>query len=156
MKRREFMNWVGLGFLASSLPVVIAACQSSESDSKSGAEEPKAEKIDKKPRADGFAAVGTVDELDKNGVLSDKSFSPTAIAVIRDPADSAAVLAVGSMCTHQGCSVKWEAADGAFACPCHGSKFKPNGSVTSGPATEPLPTFDAIIDGDLVLVQTNA
>ncbi|MFM5891932.1 MAG: cytochrome B6, partial [Dolichospermum sp.] len=26
MKRRDFINWVGLGFLASSLPVAIAAC----------------------------------------------------------------------------------------------------------------------------------
>ncbi|MFO0173750.1 MAG: cytochrome B6, partial [Aphanizomenon sp.] len=26
MKRRDFINWVGLGCLASSLPVAIAAC----------------------------------------------------------------------------------------------------------------------------------
>ncbi|MBD2592720.1 Rieske 2Fe-2S domain-containing protein [Nostoc spongiaeforme FACHB-130] len=26
MKRRDFINWVGLGLIASSLPVAIAAC----------------------------------------------------------------------------------------------------------------------------------
>ncbi len=154
MKRREFMNWVGLGFLASSLPVAIAACQTQDTSSNTTATEAPAEKIDKTPRADGFAAVGTVTELEENGFLSDKSFSPEAIAVIRDPADATAVLAVASMCTHQGCTVKWKQEDGAFACPCHGSKFKPDGSVASGPATEPLSTFDAKIEGDLVLVQT--
>lgn len=28
MKRRDFMQWAGLGLLASSLPVALAACQS--------------------------------------------------------------------------------------------------------------------------------
>ena len=35
MKRRDFINWVGLGLIASSLPVAIAAC-SSQTTSASG------------------------------------------------------------------------------------------------------------------------
>ena len=154
MKRREFMQWVGLGFLASSLPVAIAACQTTDKGSTTATEQTESTKIDKTPRADGFAAVGTIQDLDEKGFLSDKSFSPAAVAVIRDPADATAVLAIGSMCTHQGCTVEWTSDESVFACPCHGSKFKSDGTVTNGPTTEPLPTFEAIIEGDLVLVQT--
>ena len=161
MKRREFMNWVGLGFLASSFPVAIAACQSTDSTDSSDATEPpsskkKAEAFDTTPREDGFAAVGTVDELDEKGFVSSLTFSPEAVAVTRNPTDAAAVVAVGSMCPHQGCTVKWDQAQGKFACPCHGSTFEADGAVVEGPATEALSTFDAIIEGDLVLVQTKA
>jgi nitrite reductase/ring-hydroxylating ferredoxin subunit len=40
-------------------------------------------------------------------------------------------------CTHLGCRIS-QVADGLIACPCHGSKFRPDGSVASGPATRPL------------------
>jgi Rieske Fe-S protein len=40
-------------------------------------------------------------------------------------------------CTHLGCRIS-RAADGLIACPCHGSKFRPDGTVASGPATRPL------------------
>ena len=30
MKRRAFMNWVGVSFMATSLPVAIAACSPAE------------------------------------------------------------------------------------------------------------------------------
>ncbi|MBP0000744.1 MAG: Rieske 2Fe-2S domain-containing protein [Cyanobacteria bacterium SID2] len=148
MKRREFMNWVGLGMLASSLPVALAACQPSETPS-----DTETEKVDSSPREDGFAAVGTVAELDEAGVISDKSFFAGAVAVIRDPADETAAIAVNSMCTHQGCSVVWNGETKLFACPCHGSKFNPDGSVTEGPAGEPLGRFDVKIEEDLVLVK---
>lgn len=155
MKRREFINWVGLGALASSLPMAIAACQSPEEVTDSAATAIK-EKLDTSPREDGFAAVGTVAELDENGFISAKSFVPDAVAVVRNPTDTAAVIAVGSLCTHQGCTVKWDAEPGLFACPCHGSTFNSDGTVATGPAEDPLKQFEAKIEGDLVLVQTKA
>lgn len=162
MNRREFGNLMGLGLIATSLPVAIAACGPKDTVSEAPADgtapapaetsaDAPTEKIDETPRADGFAALGTVSDLDANGFLSKKAFIAGPVIVIRDPANADSLIALNSMCTHQGCGVEWK--DNAFACPCHGSKFETDGSVTAGPASEPLAPYEAMIDGDLVLVK---
>lgn len=50
--------------------------------------------------------------------------------------DAEGVFALTRVCTHLGCIVKSEA-DG-FHCPCHGSRFAPDGSVVKGPAPKAL------------------
>jgi cytochrome b6-f complex iron-sulfur subunit len=57
-----------------------------------------------------------------------------AVALFRD---ATGVWAVSAVCTHLGCVVK-PAPDG-FHCPCHGSRFAPDGTVVKGPAPRPLP-----------------
>jgi len=57
-----------------------------------------------------------------------------SVAVFRD---AEGVFAISRVCTHLGCLVKSEA-DG-FHCPCHGSRFAPNGAVVKGPAPKALP-----------------
>ncbi|MEM9088237.1 MAG: Rieske (2Fe-2S) protein [Cyanobacteria bacterium P01_F01_bin.53] len=155
MKRREFFNWVGLGFLATSLPVAIAACNpaTTESADTASADTPEeaAVEIDTSVRDDGFAAVGTVAELDSEGFLADKNFVAGPVIIIRDPADAAGIVALSSTCNHQGCNVNWKETE--FVCPCHGSKFGADGSLENGPATAPLEPLEAVIDGDLVLVK---
>ncbi|MDB9527307.1 Rieske (2Fe-2S) protein [Oscillatoria sp. CS-180] len=155
MNRREFMNWIGTGTLAASLPAAIAACQpdtaSVPTDGPAEDTPEAAVEVDSTPRPDGFAAIGTVAELDQAGSVSDKSFQGQQVLVVRDPVDSSALIAVNSLCTHQGCSVDWAA--GSFACPCHGSSFNPDGTVASGPATDALGTFEAKVEDDLVLVK---
>jgi Rieske Fe-S protein len=37
-----------------------------------------------------------------------------------------------------GCLVAFNAAERAWECPCHGSRFDTDGKVIQGPATRPL------------------
>ena len=55
---------------------------------------------------------------------------------VRIVAGPQGVAALSLVCTHLGCIVA-ETRDG-FACPCHGSKFGPDGRVLGGPAPRPL------------------
>ncbi|WOD41464.1 ubiquinol-cytochrome c reductase iron-sulfur subunit [Nodosilinea sp. E11] len=139
MKRRVFINRLGLGLLASSLPVAIAACQSDSSP-------PAATEGE-------LVAVGTVADLDAAGVLASQNIQGNNLAVIRDPSAPESVIAVSAVCTHSGCTVPWDNAQGLFACPCHGGRFNPDGSVVSGPPQRPLTRFEATIDGEQVLVR---
>lgn len=41
-------------------------------------------------------------------------------------------------CTHLGCTFPWNETANQFQCPCHGSRYAPDGSVERGPANRPL------------------
>lgn len=61
-------------------------------------------------------------------------------AVYRD-ADGT-VQAVSARCTHLGCLVAFNDAEKSWECPCHGSRFSPEGAVLEGPAVRPLERRD--------------
>ncbi|MFH0519408.1 FAD-dependent oxidoreductase [Streptomyces sp. M41] len=50
--------------------------------------------------------------------------------------------AVSAKCTHLGCLVSFNRAERAWECPCHGSRFDPDGRVVQGPAVRPLEQRD--------------
>ncbi|MFI9613501.1 FAD-dependent oxidoreductase [Streptomyces sp. NPDC052023] len=50
--------------------------------------------------------------------------------------------AVSARCTHLGCLVAFNRAEQAWECPCHGSRFAPDGQVVQGPAVRPLEQRD--------------
>jgi Rieske Fe-S protein len=60
--------------------------------------------------------------------------------------------AFSAVCTHKGCTVA-KVADGVITCACHGSQFSiEDGSVTTGPASSPLPAVPMTVEGDKVVV----
>jgi glycine/D-amino acid oxidase-like deaminating enzyme/nitrite reductase/ring-hydroxylating ferredoxin subunit len=52
--------------------------------------------------------------------------------------DDGTLVAVSPTCTHLGCQVNWNRAERSWDCPCHGSRFAPDGSVLHGPAVHRL------------------
>jgi len=58
------------------------------------------------------------------------------VAVYRDPKGE--VITISAKCTHMGCTVKWNAAEKVWDCPCHGSRYAPTGEVINGPAERAL------------------
>lgn len=136
--------WVGIGGLASSLPVALAACSPKTEKSQSSTM-PK--------RADGFQSVGTVAELNQKGQILNKQFAGGSVLVVSNPANPKAIAAVKPICTHRGCTVDWKADKKAFVCPCHKAEFSLDGKVLQGPAKKSLSTYIAKIEGDSVLVK---
>ena len=58
------------------------------------------------------------------------------VAAYRD--EDGALTAVSARCTHLGCQVNWNSAERSWDCPCHGSRFAPDGRVLEGPAVHAL------------------
>ncbi len=57
------------------------------------------------------------------------------------------VRVLSGRCTHLGCTITQEA-DGLLVCPCHGSRFRRDGTVARGPATSALATLPHRTDPD--------
>lgn len=61
-------------------------------------------------------------------------------------------IAVWSICTHGACEVAWDDTVHLLVCPCHDSRFAPDGAVVQGPATEALSSFPVIRSGDALWI----
>jgi cytochrome b6-f complex iron-sulfur subunit len=58
------------------------------------------------------------------------------------------IYALSAVCTHLGCLTAWKPELGIIACPCHGSKFRTDGTKIEGPAPRPLPWLNTWVDDD--------
>lgn len=70
-----------------------------------------------------------------------------SVAVFRD---AEGVWAISTICTHLGCIVR--ASSQGFECPCHGSHFSADGTVTKGPAPRALPWLQVSVSGETVVI----
>ena len=83
-----------------------------------------------------------------------RGLAPGDAAVVRSGGEQVAVHrdedgqldVVSAVCTHAGGIVLWDKADAQWGCPCHGSKFSPDGAVLQGPAEAPLPEKKRLLD----------
>ncbi len=60
--------------------------------------------------------------------------------------DEAGFSALSLTCPHLGCTV--EEGPGGFVCPCHGSRFAPDGALQRGPARQTLRSLRVEISED--------
>jgi len=63
-------------------------------------------------------------------------------------------LALYRKCTHLGCAVPWDPAQGKFVCPCHASAFEMDGDLLNPPAPRPLDRFPVTIENGEIKVDT--
>lgn len=56
-----------------------------------------------------------------------------------------------AICTHTGCIVT-TVSDGTINCPCHGSRYRLDGTVAAGPAPRPLRPRGVTVDGGQIVL----
>ncbi len=64
-------------------------------------------------------------------------------------------MALSLMCTHLGCSVRYNSEEKQFICPCHSSAFDLEGNVLNPPAPRALDAYRIFIDQGQVKVDTS-
>ena len=141
MNRRTFLNWAGIGLVASYFPIALAACQSSSDNATSAT--PTAETA-----TEDFVSLGTEAELESTGYLLNEE---SKIIVVRDRGGE--IVALNPTCTHRGCILEWDSEASTLVCPCHDAKFAPDGEVLAQPAVEPLSTYEVRQDNGEILVK---
>jgi glycine/D-amino acid oxidase-like deaminating enzyme/nitrite reductase/ring-hydroxylating ferredoxin subunit len=78
---------------------------------------------------------GVFEDL-KPGQAAVKGVAPGQVAGYRD--EVGRLHTISATCTHLGCIVAWNEAEKSWDCPCHGSRFDPDGRVLHGPAVRDL------------------
>ena len=144
MNRREFMTWAGAGFLATSLPVALAACST-----------PTATRPLPVANAgtNGYITVANLADLRPDSAIEALGPDQKPIAITGDIQKPESIVAVNPTCTHKGCVVKWNASGKQFVCPCHGASFAASGQAKQGPASKPLPTYAVKVENGKILVK---
>ena len=97
----------------------------------------------------GIFTAGAVDSFPPGSVTP---FTAGRFYLVRE--DDGGFVALYRKCTHLGCAVPWEPAEGRFVCPCHASAFERDGEVVNAPAPRPLDRFTVTIADGTVLVDT--
>jgi Rieske Fe-S protein len=79
--------------------------------------------------------VSTVEEI-KPGMGAVIRRGRSKLAVSRDA--NCRLHVCSAVCSHLGCIVSWNSTENTWDCPCHGSRFNPDGKLLNGPALGPL------------------
>jgi nitrite reductase/ring-hydroxylating ferredoxin subunit len=66
------------------------------------------------------------------------------------------LFALSQKCPHLGCHVPYCESSGRFECPCHGSIYDLAGEYIAGPAPRGMDRYAVTLDGQNVVVDTNA
>lgn len=138
MNRKEFFSKAliggGLIFLA---PAILNSCSKSQDPSPAPG-----------GNNNGGSTETTID-LTSNDYSALKTVGGYAysgdIIIIRT--GTSTYVALTKVCTHQSCTVAYNASSNNIECPCHGSKFSTSGTVVQGPAPTALKTYTTTVSG---------
>jgi Rieske Fe-S protein len=137
MERRDF-----LGTLTGPVFAACAVCMASCSKNSSGG-----------GSNTGTTANFTID-LGTSLLTVGSSLVQSGVIVVRTATGNTATsfTAVQVNCTHEGTSINYNASQGIFICPNHGSTFTKTGVVTLGPASSNLKSYNVAINGNIMTV----
>ncbi|MCX5556020.1 Rieske (2Fe-2S) protein [Streptomyces sp. NBC_00038] len=142
--RRTVVAAVG----AAGIAVALTACGSEDDSSASSDVQDNSSggaAGDDTASAGGGTVLAKTSDIPEGG---GKVFEAEGVVVTQPAAGT--YKAFSSKCTHQGCAVKG-IANNVITCPCHNSQFSAeDGSVTKGPATQPLAAASITVDGDSI------
>ena len=62
-------------------------------------------------------------------------------------------IAYSIVCTHLGCSVRWDGETDRFRCPCHGGVYDIEGEVVAGPPPRPLTRLRTFVSNNELIVE---
>lgn len=136
IERSEFLKQVGIGFGAIMLMQCIQGCAESEIP-------------DPNPTTGGTKLDITIDLSSAiySALKNKGGFAViTANKIIAAQTLNGDFIAVSSACTHQGTTINYRSNTNDFLCPNHGSVFKSDGSVQTGPATTALKKYNTSAD----------
>lgn len=102
------------------------------------------------PTPEAGAAITTLAALPVGSTMNFQAASGEPAVLFRT---NAGVFAYSAICTHQGCTVAYDAGSHLLQCPCHGAAFDPsaNAKVVNGPAQTPLAPIKVAIKGDKIV-----
>lgn len=138
MERRKFFRDFAVGgSLLLSAPMIFNSCANDPAEDDPN-KDPAGITVDLNDAA--FASLKTVGGFAYKG----------DIIIIRT--SDSVYIALSKVCTHQGCTVKYNSSSNNLPCPCHGSLYNINGSVINGPAPNPLKNYDVSLSGNILTI----
>jgi glycine/D-amino acid oxidase-like deaminating enzyme/nitrite reductase/ring-hydroxylating ferredoxin subunit len=96
-----------------------------------------------------YLGAGEVDSIDEikpgEGAILRRGIAKHAVS----RAENGTIIELSAVCTHVGCIVHWNSFEKCWDCPCHGSQFRPDGSVLNAPAIAPLTKVEEAAESDV-------
>ena len=143
MTRRDLIQKVLIGGTTLVIvPAVINSCSKDDESDNGGNNNTGTNKL-------------TIDLTDQNYAALNTAGGFVVIAakkVIVANSGNNVFVALSSECTHDGCTVTYNATSNNFPCPCHQSLFSSTGTVVNGPATTALKSYPVVKEGNVLTI----
>lgn len=141
MERRKFLTEIGQATATVCTIGVLASCSKSDDN-------PTPD-----PGGGGGTARLTANLSTELTAIGNSKVSGNVIVVRTATGNAASSFsALSLICTHQQCTIGYDATDNDFKCPCHGSEYSISGAVTQGPATVALTKYTVSVNGNTLTV----